>query len=169
MIGFIEFDEIPRPQRSFYSVILAAASMAVFYVAWLMGNLAWAEYERDQRFAVEGVQAPGVISGFKYNNGGKTKRPERIAGYYADVSFSTPSGTVTVPGGKRYIHEREAKLMLGWPVNVVYLPGEPRQTRVADWQQSSLPEWVASTLFFAVLAVWLLYFGYRMWPGEPEY
>lgn len=124
--------------RTTYTALASVLLIVLCGVVLLMASAMWIGYKEDARYETSALRSGGRISGYTYWDEGSGKNADRRAGYYANVTFSTPEGPVTIRSQKRYDTPEHRNAMLGWEVDVLYFPGEASRARVLQWSE---PVW----------------------------
>ena len=137
------------------------------YVMFTITSVAWKEYAEDRRYESSALRADGKITGYTYRDGGLAKNAQRYTGHYANVSFSTPTGRVTIATERRYETPDQRQAMLGWEVDVLYFPTEPHRARVLQWWEPRWPQTLPLLLLGAAI-FGILHLIYRWWRLRKE-
>jgi hypothetical protein len=155
-------------QREGYAVTLILLTGIPLFVLYLFGGIIFDEYKLDKRYELEGIRAEGEVTSFRYYQG-KGKNPERFTGYYPNVTFTTPNGPVTIEAsfGEPVTAEKQQGL-LGWKLNVAYLPEQPERGRVITWHHTFASGAWPLLLLCAVSTILVFYYAYVMWPHRRK-
>lgn len=138
--------------------------LACFF-AWMAFGLlqtSWQNYALDQRFAREGVQTQGFVSGFRHVTF-TGKYGYRSSGQYPVVAIETPKGAFQIPTSYEHpLNKAQQDELLWKKVDVVYLRDEPAVGRVLKWHGSS--NWLLTGLGVVLLitALFVFYISCRM-------
>jgi hypothetical protein len=159
-------DKPPRSLRD--KLLMSGFFLAVAVVlAWLALTLlqtTWQSYLLDQRFANEGVQTQGYVSGFRYVEY-HGKYAHRSTGQYPVVAIETPKGRFQIPTSYAHPLDKAQQDELLWKkVDVIYLRDEPSVGRVLKWHSSSAWVWVLTVLGMVLLltALFIVYISFRL-------
>jgi hypothetical protein len=143
------------------AITIALVSLAVLLLVAVVLTMATLKlYLEDRQYEAMAVRTDGWISSYTYSDGGRGKNAQLHAGHFANVSFSTPQGTITVTSEKRYQTPEHRAAMLGWAVDVWYLPGQPQRARIVQWWE---PQWSRAVPLLLLLLVGIVGLGHLLY------
>lgn len=150
--------------RKGYAAFLAAGACVILFMAYIFGSILFEEYWLDRRYEREGIHVDGVITSFRFFQA-TGKGADRFTGYYPDVSFTTPKGSVTLKASAGApFAEHQQRELIGRVVGVVYLLDQPERARVVQWpDRLSGSTWMVFILCSAV-SLFVFYCAGVMWP-----
>ncbi len=147
--------------RLFTTVFTIFLLAILSYPMFAIGHVAWHTYSQDRLYETSAVRTVGEITGYTYREGKRVKGVLHQGGYFAEVTFQTPKGAVTVTTEARYDTPEDRKAMLGWDVDVLYLPDETQRARVMQFWRSSWPDIFVMFLLLMGTAFGILHLTFR--------
>jgi hypothetical protein len=151
-----------RGERVVLSGLFLVIAGFLTWMAFTLLQTTWQTYALDQRFEREGVQAEGVVSGFRYvTHTGKYGRQN--SGDYPVVAIDTPKGVFQILSSYEYpLNKTMQTKLLGQKVDVVYLMTDPAVARVLKWHSTSFSILSFLGVCIVLAALFVYYLSCRM-------
>lgn len=168
MINHTAISRLSDSERKGYAWLITAFTCGLAYMLFVLSSFPFKEYQLNKQYANEGIQVEGVVSGFRFFQF-TGKNPERFTGHYPNVTFSTPTGYVTLKSD--YAHPlsvAEQKAMLGRKVDVRYLHQQPERGRVVQWHRDQGHQTLPLIFLLTAAVAAMAYYARVMWPPKRQ-